>query len=444
MKSFITISTLTALLAVSVFAVQTTHPSKKAFTKPYDGLNDEQIDLSMLGKSFFRIPWVEAPSATTARDGLGPLFNANSCISCHPNNALGSLFTKDGNISRSVVVRLSIDSNNSQEHQALMQQQGFVPHPVYGAQLAINGVKDVPFEGRLKVVYEQKKVVYPDGDMVYLNVPHYSLIDLNYGEISKQTHISVRKAPALVGLGYVDAISDEAILANEDVNDANKDGISGRVNWVYSKEKGGLAVGKYTYKASAPTVKNQIANAFFNDMSLTTSFYGKDNCTSYQKECLNAPHGRDEVDVPDLRLDAIDFYLKHLKVPVVENKDAKAEQLFEQIGCTSCHIPSLSSSKGKPVYVYSDFLLHDMGEELSDGRVEFMAQANEWRTAPLWGINSYDKAIGQSAEYLHDGRAKSLEEAILWHGGEALNAKKAFMNLAKQDREKLLKFLGEL
>lgn len=444
MKSFIKISTLTALLAVSVFAVETTNPSKKAFTKSYEGLNDEQTDMFMLGKSFFRIPWVEAPSATTARDGLGPLFNANSCISCHPNNALGSVYTEDGSISRSLVVRLSVDSDNSKTHQELMKYQGFVHHPVYGTQLAINAVKDVPFEGRLNVAYEQKKVVYPDGEIVYLNAPHYTLTDLNYGEISKNTHISVRKAPALVGLGYVDAISDEAILANEDANDENNDGISGRANWVYSKEKGGLAVGKYTYKASAPTVKNQIANAFFNDMSLTTSFYGNDNCTQYQEKCLKAPQGRDELDVPELRLDAMDFYLKHLKVPVVENKDEKGEQLFEQIGCTSCHIPSLSSSKDKPVYVYSDFLLHDMGEELSDGRVEFMAQPNEWRTAPLWGINSYDKAIGKSAEYLHDGRAKSLEEAILWHGGEALNAKKAFMNLAKQDREKLLKFLGEL
>lgn len=444
MTTLIKNTVLVALLAASAFAVQTVNPSKKAFTVSHDGLNNEEIDTFMLGKSFFRIPWVEAPSATTARDGLGPLFNANSCISCHPNNALGSVFTGDGNISRSMVVRLSIDSNGSKEHQAIMNKQGFIPHKVYGAQLALNGTLDVPYEGKLKVAYSQKKVVYPSGEIIYLSVPNYTLTNLNYGEIDKSVHISVRKAPALVGLGYIDAISDESILANEDINDKNGDGISGKANWVYSKEKLSNVVGKYTYKASAPTVKNQVANAFFNDMSLTSSFYGNDNCTQYQDKCLNAPKAKDAIDVPEQRLDAISFYLKNLKVPVVKNRSREGEKLFEQVGCTSCHIPSLKTSDGKRVNVYSDFLLHDMGEELSDGRQEFLATATEWRTAPLWGINSYEKAIGKRVEYLHDGRAKTLEEAILWHGGEAQKAKEAFMQLNKQKRQMLIDFLGEL
>lgn len=444
MKLFIKISTLLAFLATGVFAIQTVNPSKKAFTISQTGLSNEQIDTFMLGKSFFRIPWVEAPSATTARDGLGPLFNANSCISCHPNNALGSVHTQDGNISRSMVVRLSVDSDGSKKDNETLKKQGFIAHPVYGAQMAINGAGDVKFEGKLKIAYGQKKVVYPSGELVYLSVPKYSLTDLNYGDIDKNVHVSIRKTPALVGLGYVEAIPDEVILANEDIEDKNKDGISGKANWVYSKEKNGLALGRYTYKASAPTVKNQIANAFFHDMSLTTSFYRNDNCTQYQNNCLSAPKAQDAIDVPEQRLDAINFYLQNLKVPFVKEKNKQGEKLFKQVGCTLCHIPSLKTSKGEKVNIYSDLLLHDMGTELSDGRSEFLATATEWKTAPLWGINSYEKAIAQPAEYLHDGRAKSLEEAILWHGGEAFNAKKAFMHLSKQERQALLQFLGEL
>ncbi|WP_419770341.1 MAG: di-heme oxidoredictase family protein [Candidatus Marinarcus sp.] len=444
MNTVIKTFTLVALMATGVFAVESVTASKNGFTQSYSNLTSDEIDRHMLGKSFFRIPWVEAPSATTARDGLGPLFNANSCISCHPNNAQGSVYTKDGLISRSMVARLSIDANDSLQHQQYMQQQGFVPDEVYGGQLSINGVKDVPYEGKLKITYEEKPIQYPDGSVVYLRVPTYELIELNYGKLNANTSISVRKAPALIGLGWVDQISDEAILANEDVEDKNHDGISGKANRVYSFEKKGFAVGKYTYKASVPTVKNQIANAFHNDMSLTTKFHLKDNCTKTQKACLNAPKAYDAIDVPNNRLDAIDFYLKTLKIPVVESKNQEGKALFDALGCASCHIPSFKTNNKERVYIYSDFLLHDMGDALSDGRVEFDAQKSEWRTAPLWGINSLEKAIGKAVDYLHDGRARSLEEAILWHGGEALNAKNSFMHLTKKQRESLIEFLGEL
>lgn len=448
MKS-IKILSLVAFFATGLFAVNnsayfTKAGYKKSFSKPYSNLNDEQLDIFMLGRSFFTIPWVESPSATTARDGLGPLFDANTCVSCHPNNALGSVYNKKGNISRSMVIRLSILSNNSKEHNDIVKKAGFVPEPIYGAQVSLNGTKDVPFEAKLKIEYENKYVTYPDGQTVVLSKPTYSLYNKNYGPLHKDTSISIRKAPALVGLGLIEKISDEAILKNVDEDDLNNDGISGKANIVYSIENDNYTLGRYTYKASAPTVRHQSAAAFNNDMGLTTSLFPNDNCTKFQKECLDSPKGRDKIDVPDLRLNAVNFYLANLKVPISMKNEKEGKSLFNQISCTKCHIPSFKTSNGLTARVYTDFLLHDMGEALSDGRSEFKANKNEWKTAPLWGISSYKAAIGKSVNYLHDGRANSLEEAILWHGGEAKKSKENFMNLDIEQREKILKFLGTL
>lgn len=441
---------LTAILAEGLFAlnIQTTPAGTTGFKKSYSGLNNDEIDIMMLGKSFFRIPWVEPPSATTARDGLGPLFNANTCTSCHPNNALGSVYNDEGGISRSMVVRLSIPTDNSQEHQAILKKSGFIPEPTYGAQLAMNGLQSVPYEGKLKITYGSKEVVYPDGHKVQLRVPTYELTHLQYGKLHDEVAISVRKAPALVGLGLLEQLDDATILQNEDVEDANNDGISGKANMVYSIEYDDYRVGRYTYKGSAPTVKHQSAAAFHNDMSLTTTLFPMDNCTKVQEACLKAPKARDKIDVPNIRLDAINFYLTHLKVPVsskkVTQKVQEGKKLFSQIGCAKCHIPELKTKEGVSVKAYTDLLLHDMGEGLSDGRVEFEASKTEWKTPALWGINSYAKAIKKAPDYLHDGRARSLEEAILWHGGEAENIKEKFMHLNKQQREQIIQFLGTL
>ncbi len=443
------IISLVAIFATGLFAVNnpgyfTKANTKKSLSKSYNNLNDEEQDSFMLGRSFFTIPWIEAPSTTTARDGLGPLFNANTCINCHQNNSLGSVYNKDGKISRSLVARLSILPNNSKEHKNYLQKAGFIPEPTYGAQISINGTRRIPYEAKLHIDYEDKEVVYADGKKVTLRKPNYSLTDLNYGPLSNDASISVRKAPALVGLGLLEDLSDSSILANVDEDDKNNDGISGRANLVYSIETGTYKLGRYTYKASAPSVKHQIAGAFVNDMGLTTTLFPNENCTSAQEKCLNAPKSRDAIDVPDMRLDAVTFYLTHLKVPKSKNVIPEGKELFNQIGCTSCHVSSFTTKKGIKINPYSDFLLHDMGEALSDGRSEFRASANEWKTAPLWGINSYEKTLRKQPDYLHDGRARNLEEAILWHGGEAQASRESFMSLDENKREMIIKFIGTL
>ena len=426
----------------------TTSKNKHSFSKQINNLNDETLDIAILGKSFFRIPWVEAPSATTARDGLGPLFNANACISCHPNNGIGNLFTKSGDISRSNIIKVGIPSDASKNHKEMLAKMGFVPDPVYGGQISINGIFGVPFEAKPHITYEKKEFTFPDGEKITLQKPIIKLKNLNYGELANNASLSFRKAPALVGLGLLEMISDDDILANEDINDKDNDGISGKANIVYSPYTKKYKVGRYTYKASAPSVLHQVAGAANNDMSLSSPIFPNDNCTDAQKECLEAPKGRaiDKFDLPIERVKAIAFYLKTLKTPTPNKTEEFLEnkKIFDSIGCVNCHKDSFITSNGMEIAPYSDMLLHHMGEGLSDGRIEFKAEATEWRTTPLWGIGLYEKVLGNKPKYLHDGRANSLAEAILWHGGEAQNAKDNFVNLSKEKRDKLIKFLGEL
>ncbi len=415
------------------------------FANADEKLNDDLYDKFILGKSFFRIPWVEAPSATTARDGLGPLFNANTCISCHPNNQKGILFNKNKNLSRSLITKLSIKSDESKEQKEALQKDGFVAEPNYGGQIAINAIHGVNFEAKTKLEFEKIQIIFPDGEIDELLKPKFTLENLQYGELHKNTNLTFRLAPTLNGIGYINAIKDEDILKNQDEFDENKDGISGRANYVYSPITKKLELGKFSYKASIATLKEQIANAASNDMGLTTTLYANENCTKTQKLCNEAPKAKDAIDITDERLDAIEFYLKNIKT--VQNKNFNQSQgykIFKTIGCNNCHIESFTTKKGKTIYPFSDFLLHDMGEDLKDEVSQFQAEGNEWRTTPLWGLSLYEKLNKGGARLLHDGRARDFQEAILWHGGEALKSKKSYMNLRKKDRALLLKFLQEV
>ena len=416
--------------------------SDKALTRPVGGMNDAQTDRFILGKSFFRIPWVEAPSATTARDGLGPLFNANTCMHCHPNNGAGS--TTDGSMtgsetSRALVLRLS--RTESKDFHSL-ERFGFVPDSRYGAQLSINGVFGVPYEGKVGVRTQSISRTYPDGTPYRLEKPEFFADDLQYGALDSDTVVSPRIAPALVGLGKIELIDDGAFLAHADPEDKNGDGISGRPNRVYSPETQSVRMGRYTWKAAAPTLKHQVAAAFSNDMGLTTSLFPQETCTQSQSECLDASKARHPIDVTDERLDAVSYYLTHLKAPAHPAGFKEEKAAFESIGCAACHVPAYTERNGETIRPYSDFLLHDMGEGLADGRSEFLASGAEWRTAPLWGMGIQNGA--HPRRYLHDGRAKTLEEAILWHGGEAERAKNAFMHLPKPARDNLIRFLEHL
>ena len=452
LKKVLIVKTLLALLCTGLFAFENTskyisnNKNSKLLQEKVDGLNDEQIDKFMLGRSFFTVPWVKAPSVTSARDGLGPLFNANSCISCHPNNGRGNLLTKDGLASRALVARLSIKANDSFEHKEFLEKKGFVPEPVYGDQLAINGIFGVDFEGQIKIDFDEKIVQFPDGKKVILRKPKYSLENLNYGKLHKDANVSYRIAQSLNGMAFIDLISDEDILKNQDIDDENNDGISGRANFVFSPISKKLELGRYTWKASVAKLKEQVAFAASNDIGLTTTIVPDEKCTKYQEDCLNAPKAKDSIDLPDNRLDAISYYLQNLKTySALKTKEYyEGLEIFDALSCSKCHIKSFETSLGFKVEPFSDFLLHDMGEDLNDGRVEFLASKSEFRTAPLWGLALHEKINKEKPSLLHDGRARSFEEAILWHGGEAQKSKEDYMKMGSFKRDKLIKFLEEL
>ncbi len=445
----VTLLTLIALTAVGCCDSKidkksyTDDTSHKAFSHSMD-LDRQSENIHVLGRSFFTIPWVEAPSATTARDGLGPLFSANSCKHCHPNDGAGLATDATGKISRSLVMRLSI-SNTRNINNGLKMKNGFISEPTYGAQLSINGTSDTPYEGVNNVAYKTIQGKYADGTLYELQEPSYSITDLQYGEFAEGVNIAPHIALALIGLGKIEAIKQRDILKNEDIEDRDGDGISGKANWVYSPETNRSELGRFTWKAAAASVKHQTANAAHNDMGLTNPLYPKENCTQREKECNEAIKGAYEFDLPESRLDAIAFYLQTLKIPAQRKHKnfTKGEQIFQTLSCNKCHRESYTIANNELIKPYSDFLLHDMGDRLSDGHTIFKATVNEFRTPPLWGLGLYKEVSGGVA-LLHDGRARDIEEAILWHGGEAVVSKEAFKALPKQDRQYLLDFLGAI
>ena len=424
-----------------------------AFSLPSANLApSRRLDFSV-GNSFFRNPWVIAPASTTARDGLGPLFNTNACQNCHIKDGRGHPPAANAEHAVSLLVRLSIPPGTAQER-ALAARLGVLPEPNYGGQLQDVAIPGHAPEGRVRLSYSQQTVRFADGLQVELQRPELQIDRLGYGPLHPDTQFSVRIAPPMIGLGLLEAIDARDILANADPDDRNGDGISGRANQVWDHARQDYALGRFGWKAGQPTLNQQNADAFANDMGLTTSLIPHDNCSPSQQACRQAPHGG-EPEVSDNILAKVLFYTRNLAVPQ-RREPGSAEvlagkRLFHQAGCASCHTPSFTTSRdaaepelaGQRIYPYSDLLLHDMGEGLADQRSEFLANGREWRTAPLWGIGLTHAVSGHTC-FLHDGRARNLLEAILWHGGEAQAARDHVLTFDASQRAALLAFLNSL
>lgn len=429
------------LFAATVFVVA---DSSQPLSQPVEGLDDEGFERFILGRSFFLIPWVAAPAATTARDGLGPLFNANTCNSCHVDNNAATILSNSGEPLRGLVAKLSQPS----QHDLKKQHQLAVVDPNYGGQIAVNAVAGVAAEAQLALKIKKKPVSFNDGSTLALSSFEPYLNSLAYGPLHPDTYISLRQAPALVGLGLIEKIPDEKIIAQADPEDSNGDGISGRVNWVYDRLLKQKRLGRFGYKASQASLLAQTADAAAHDMGLTNPYFEKELCGNNQLACKNAPTGRPSplgaLDLPMMRLEAIAFYLKNLKSPKPVKLSQHAQQgehLFMQLGCQLCHREAWQTKDGIHFKPYSDFLLHDMGQGLADNRPEFLATENEWRTAPLWGLGF---KLRKNKRLLHDGRAATIPEAIAWHGGEAANQVAAYKKLSATERDYLSEFLRSL
>ncbi|MCW0236451.1 MAG: c-type cytochrome [Ferrovibrio sp.] len=431
-----------------------------AFSQPSANMSFErQLDFKV-GDGIFRKLWVPSPSSTKSSDGLGPLYNARSCQSCHIRDGRGQP-PATGEAAVSMVLRLSIPPRSDDDRRALSSfMRSVTPEPVYGGQLQGFSVNGLLAEGRMTIDYSEHPVTLADGEVILLRRPRYGAVGLNYGPLHPQTMLSSRVAPPMIGLGLLELIPEAAILQHADPEDSNGDGIAGKPNRVWSHAEGRAMLGRFGWKGGMPTVADQVVDAFATDLGLSTHLVraSHGDCTTAQKDCLALPTGedmRERVEVSRKMLDLVIFYARNLAVPAQRHPRDPAvlrgQALFAAVGCSGCHVPGFvtGSDPGRPeqsaqtIFPYTDLLLHDMGEGLADERPEGQANGRQWRTPPLWGIGMTWTVSGHDA-LLHDGRARGALEAILWHGGEAEAARARVQRISRSERADLLAFIQSL
>lgn len=431
-----------------------------AFSQPSGNMSFEhQLDFKV-GDGIFRKLWVPAPSSTISSDGLGPLYSARSCQSCHIRDGRGHP-PAAGEVAQSMVLRLSIPPQNESDRQALASyMRTATPEPVYGHQLQAFSAPGLLAEGRLTVSYTEQRVAMADGEVIRLRKPRYGTAGLNYGPLHPKTMLSARVAPPMIGLGLLEMIPEAAILKHADPEDGNNDGIAGKPAQAWSHAEQRVMLGRFGWKAAMPTVADQVADAFATDLGLSTHLIpaSHGDCTPAQTDCLKMPIGDDakeQVEVPRRMFDLVVSYARHLAVPPRRNASdpgvLRGMALFASAGCSGCHVPSFTTGhdpvrpelSNQTVFPYSDLLLHDMGEGLADDRPEGAANGRQWRTPPLWGLGLTKTVSGHEA-MLHDGRARGALEAILWHGGEAEAARARVQRMSRAERADLLAFINSL
>lgn len=415
-----------------------------AFAMPAPNLDAHQLRDFSFGNRLFNTNWVQAGSSTASFDGLGPLFNRVSCSGCHVRDGRGRP-PELGQPMESMLVRISVPGSDA--------YGGPRPHPVYGDQIQDRAIAGVPAEAQVRLEWQEQAGRYVDGETYSLRSPRIHFENPAYGAFDDELMTSPRVAQAMIGLGLLEAVPEAALCALADAEDADGDGISGRPNQVWDKRAGRAVLGRFGWKANQPSVRQQSAGAAAGDIGITTTLAASDACTAAQTACGQSPSGG-MPEMSDEFLNKLELYARTLAVPhrrqVNDPQVQAGERLFMQTGCAACHRPTLRTGAhelaalaNQTIHPFTDLLLHDMGEGLSDGRRDFQADGREWRTAPLWGLGLMHTVNGHEL-LLHDGRARGPAEAILWHGGEAEAARERFRSLPKADREALLSFLRSL
>jgi len=418
-------------------AATTFSAASTAFGEMISGLGVYDQSIHSFGDRLFSQTFVSAPAPQFP--GLGPRYNNVSCISCHHNDGKGTATA--GAPTSSLLTRISIPGMDA--HGAPLEAEGF------GNQLQDKAITGWQPEIKLNINYTEIPYVFPDGEEVSLRKPAYTITN-PYTALPAQYNISIRLAPPVFGLGLLELIPEASILKYADETDHDGDGISGKPNYVFNSFTEKKEMGRFGLKANTSSLLIQVAAAFVQDMGVTNYVFKNENNITDPDAGANVTP-----DIADSLLNATVFYVKSLAVPArrdVENAQAlRGEQLFAQIKCASCHIPTFQTGidvriptlSNQRIHPYTDLLLHDMGEGLADNRPDYLADGNEWKTPALWGIGLFPKTNGVPF-YLHDGRARNVTEAILWHGGEAEKSKNDFAKLSKADRDALVKFVNSL
>ncbi|WP_156781801.1 di-heme oxidoredictase family protein [Leptospira tipperaryensis] len=394
-----------------------------------------------VGQAVFEVPWTPGFSASLPdRDGLGPFFHSNSCVSCHFAN--GRALEEDGEPLTFSLVRLSSASDSHS------------PDPQYGGQFQPNSVSGVSKEGTVILTYQEIEGKFEDGSAYALRSPIFNFSNLAYGPLANDIKTSLRVPQQVIGLGLLEAIPEKTILSFADPDDLDGDGISGRPNYIPNLDGSSTSLGRFGWKANNPSLIRQNSAAFLGDLGITSPLFPNENCMTGQTQCQSAANGGSP-EVPQSKIEAITTYMKLVAVPARRKASntsvLSGKEIFFKAGCKNCHIPKMltgpdagfSGISNQTIRPYTDLLLHDMGEGLADQRPDEEASGREWRTPPLWGIGLFEEVNGHT-RYLHDGRARDLTEAILWHGGEAEKSKNYVLKLDIRERTHLLNFLKSL
>ena len=421
--------------------------SSHAFSSPAPNLDEESLDVHLTGDAEFEQTFVTAPA--TINPGLGPLFNNTSCEACHPKDGRGAPPEEGGNLD-TMFLRISVLGTDPENCDAPK------PVPGFGTQLFQRATFGVEPQADVIVHYKDETRHFADGEAYSLRTPSYDVTP--YTPFPADIMFSPRVAPPVFGRGLMDAIPEETILALAVEQDVNEDGISGKANFVCDPITKKRVLGRMGLKANTSGSFAQNAGAFSNDIGISSPVHPVDSSAGFPQ----ADGKNDDPEIPQQRLDDVTFYIQTLAVPARRNigKDSvkQGQLLFGLAGCGSCHIPTLktgvlkaSTPEGKviesvsnqTIHPYTDMLLHDMGEGLADNRPDHLADGKEWRTPPLWGIG-LTQTVHNHTFFLHDGRARNLMEAIMWHDGEAEKSKDYINQLNKEQRDYLIDFLNSL
>ena len=418
---------------VTVFDV-----TSKAFQNAFPALSAYDGHIHEMGDLVFSQTFVTAPAPI--HSGLGPLYNNTSCESCHHNDGIG--LPTAGDARSSLLMRISLPGVDD--------HGGPVSVPGYGLQVQDKAAYGKQPEAKVNISYTYQTYYFDDGESYELRTPAYTLTNL-YTPISGSYLLSPRLAPPMIGLGLLEAVPESEIVANADPNDKNGDGIKGVANYVWDITTKSRQLGRFGWKAATASILTQVATAFNRDMGITNSILPVEN--SYGQVQYDGL--KDDPELPDTTLNHVKYYAQTLCVPARRNvTDAtikRGEQLFILAKCANCHKQTLTTGvdvafpalSNQVIHPYTDLLVHNIGPGLADNRPDYMADGQSWRTAPLWGLGLY-QIVNNPGYYLHDGRARTIIEAIMWHGGEAEQSRDYFAHLSKSDRDAVLKFLQSL
>lgn len=408
-----------------------------AYSRPVLDLPESSRADFAAGRRLFRVVWRQKAFSdeTATMVGLGPLFNQRSCAGCHVRNGRGRP-PKPGSTGPANGMILRIVQPDAEPAESAH---------AFGAQVHDQAVPGVEHEARIAVSYRERPGQFADGTPYSLREPTYTLI----GDVeARDLILSPRIPPAVIGGGLLMAVDDAVLSAMADPSDADSDGISGRLSLV-----GPGVVGRFGWKAERATLRDQVIEAAAEDLGLASDERPAGACTTAQAGAI--ADCAQTLELSALAIDQLTTYLRGVAAPARRNPDdptvQRGEALFEGTGCTGCHAPVLRTGNDPlmpapvngPIAPYTDLLLHDMGAGLADRGDAGTETDREWRTAPLWGIG-LSETVNGNAFYLHDGRARSLMEAVLWHGGEAAAARDAVIAMPYDDRAALIAFLRSL